>query len=136
MARYVKDMDAAINWFYTIQEFEQSKLVDRTIKANHWCEERGLSMNSFRYWRRKFIDNGVRTVDDVINGVERKPQFVEITGLPIITELQEDKQLPLPIQQQSKSPVLKLSKNDLKIELSGDVDDRFLILIREVIADA
>ena len=132
MARYVKDMDEAIRWFHLIQEFEQDKLIDRRVKAKRWCEERGLNMNSFRYWRRKFIDDGVRSVDDVINGVERKPQFVEISGLPVVAELQEEKDT----HSSSRVPALCLTKNDLQIELSNEADDRFLMLIREVIANA
>ena len=128
---YVRDLGGAIRWFHIVQEFEQDRLNDRRVKAKRWCEERGLNMNSFRYWRRKFIDDGVRTVDDVINGVDRKPQFVEISGLPVIAELKEDNtKVP------SGVPALSLTKNDLQIELSNEADDRFLMLIREVIANA
>ena len=132
MARYVRDMEEAIRWFHRIQEFEIAKAEDRSVRANRWCEEKGLSMNSFRYWRRKFINDGVGTEEDVINGVDRSPQFVEISGLPIITKLQQE--------EQEKSidplPALRLTKHDLQIELAGDADDRFLLLIREVIANA
>ena len=60
MARYVRDMDEAIRWFHRIQEFEIAKAENRSVRANRWCEERGLNKNSFRYWRRKFINDGVR----------------------------------------------------------------------------
>lgn len=129
---YVRDVDEATRWFYLIQEFEHDKLADHRVKANKWCSERGLSINGFRYWRRKFINDGVRTVDDVINGVDRPPQFVEITGLPVVAEPREQRN-DLPA---SMNTALRLTKNDLKIELSGNADDRFLMLIREVIANA
>ena len=100
MARYVRDMDEAIRWFHRIQEFEIAKAENRSVRANRWCEERRLNKNSFRYWRRKFINDGVRTEEDVIKGVDRSPQFVEISGLPVVAELhQEDQEksvAPLP----------------------------------------
>ena len=68
MARYVRDMNEAIRWFHRIQEFEIAKAENRSVRANRWCEERGLNENSFRYWRRKFINDGVRTEEDVIKG--------------------------------------------------------------------
>ena len=132
MARYVRDMDEAIRWFHRIQEFEIAKAENRSVRANRWCEERGLNKNSFRYWRRKFINDGVRTEEDVIKGVDRSPQFVEISGLPVVAELhQEDQEKSVALL-----PALRLTKNDLQIELAGDADDRFLLLIREVIANA
>ena len=132
MARYVRDMDEAIRWFHRIQEFEIAKAENRSVRANRWCEERGLNKNSFRYWRRKFINDGVRTEEDVIKGVDRSPQFVEISGLPVVAELhQEDQEKSV-----TPLPALRLTKNDLQIELAGDADDRFLLLIREVIANA
>ena len=85
MARYVRDMDEANRWFHRIQEFEIAKAENRSVRANRWCEERGLNKNSFRYWRRKFINDGVRTEEDVIKGVDRAAQFVEISGL--LTEM-------------------------------------------------
>ena len=132
MARYVRDMDEAIRWFHRIQEFEIAKAENRSVRANRWCEERRLNKNSFRYWRRKFINDGVRTEEDVIKGVDRSPQFVEISGLPVVAELhQEDQEKSV-----APLPALRLTKNDLQIELAGDADDRFLLLIREVIANA
>jgi hypothetical protein len=125
-------MDEAIRWFHRIQEFEIAKAENRSVRANRWCEERGLNKNSFRYWRRKFINDGVRTEEDVIKGVDRSPQFVEISGLPVVAELhQEDQEKSV-----APLPALRLTKNDLQIELAGDADDRFLLLIREVIANA
>ena len=125
-------MDEAIRWFHRIQEFEIAKAENRSVRANRWCEERGLNENSFRYWRRKFINDGVRTEEDVIKGVDRSPQFVEISGLPVVAELQqEDHEKSI-----ASLPALRLTKNDLQIDLAGDADDRFLLLIREVIANA
>lgn len=132
MARYVRDMDEAIRWFHRIQEFEIAKAENRSVRANRWCEERRLNKNSFRYWRRKFINDGVRTEEDVIKGVDRSPQFVEISGLPVVAELQQEDQE----KSVAPLPALRLTKNDLQIELAGDADDRFLLLIREVIANA
>ena len=132
MARYVRDMDEAIRWFHRIQEFEIAKAENRSVRANRWCEERRLNKNSFRYWRRKFINDGVRTEEDVIKGVDRSPQFVEISGLPVVAELQQEEQE----KSVAPLPALRLTKNDLQIELAGDADDRFLLLIREVIANA
>ncbi len=132
MARYVRDMNEAIRWFHRIQEFEIAKAENRSVRANRWCEERGLNEKSFRYWRRKFINDGVRTEEDVIKGVDRSPQFVEISGLPVVAELQqEDHEKSI-----ASLPALRLIKNDLQIDLAGDADDRFLLLIREVIANA
>ena len=132
MARYVRDMNEAIRWFHRIQEFEIAKAENRSVRANRWCEERRLNKNSFRYWRRKFINDGVRTEEDVIKGVDRSPQFVEISGLPVVAELQQEDQE----KSVAPLPALRLTKNDLQIELAGDADDRFLLLIREVIANA
>ena len=132
MARYVRDMDESIRWFHRIQEFEIAKAENRSVRANRWCEERGLNINSFRYWRRKFINDGISTEEDVIKGVDRSPQFVEISGLPVVAELQQEDQE----KSVASLPALRLTKNDLQIELAGDADDRFLLLIREVIANA
>ena len=132
MARYVRDMDEAIRWFHRIQEFEIAKAENQSVRANRWCEEWGLNINSFRYWRRKFINDGISTEEDVIKGVDRIPQFVEISGLPVVAELQQEDQE----KSVAPLPALRLTKNDLQIELAGDADDRFLLLIREVIANA
>ena len=90
-------------WANRVDEFKTSNLSQKS-----WCKEQGINVNTFRYWLKKREEKTVKHLDGSL-------EEFELASVSIIKD--------------NHCPEVIVEINDVKLSISADYDEMFLIKV-------